>query len=109
MPNVPRLYKSEVLDEYTRENFKNLREYLLQETVLQGFKHFVITVSKAETNLRFKHNLGFKPLDLIQTSLTGAGSITWNYTLFDTDFIDLTSTAACEVRLFLGTYSAAGF
>jgi hypothetical protein len=72
---------------------------------LQGqFDHFALTISKAETNLKIPHSLGFQPKDIIQTSLTGAGAITYNYATFTNQFIDITTTGACEVRFFGGTY-----
>lgn len=104
-----RLLLSEIVDPAARENFQKLDQYLVTENVLtSGFKHFELTFTQAETNKRIPHRLGYLPKDLIQTRLTGAGSLTWNYTLFTDEFLDVTTTGACVVRFLLGTYGTSG-
>jgi hypothetical protein len=55
-------------------------------------------------NYRYPHKLGFVPEDVIQTSLRGAGAVTWNYDQFNRDYLDVTTTGACVVRAFVGLY-----
>jgi hypothetical protein len=105
--NIPNFFRVEIADEYARENFRMLRDYMLLESPFQGFQHFEITLTAAVTNFRYRHSLGFQPKDIIQTSLTGTGVATWNYNLFNDTYLDLTTTGACTVRLFAGTFNGA--
>lgn len=96
-------------DETTRENMERIEDYLNGQSVLRGeWKFFEITITSAVTNYRYAHKLGFKPKDVIQTSLTGAGTLTWNYSLFNSTHLDITTTDACVVRCFIGTYKENG-
>ena len=98
--NVP-----EVQDPVAKENFNRVREYI-QEDVFDRFegKHFEIDLGGAVTNWTYPHHLGFQPKDIIQTSLTGAGALTWNYDSFTREYLNITTTAACTVRAFIGRY-----
>lgn len=96
----------DIKDKYVRKNFEALKAYLTAltpTTGIPGFKLITITFTQAETNFKHPHGLGKTPLDLIQTSKTGAGAITWNYALFDSQFLDITVTDACVVRAYVGT------
>ena len=94
----------EMTDEYVRENFQRVKAYLQTEKQLAGFKFFEIVIPSSVTNFKFKHNLGFVPKDVLQTSLRGTGTLTWNYDHFTRDFLDITTTGACTVRAFIGTH-----
>lgn len=85
---------------------EKLNTYSLANHQLEGFKHFELTFEEAQTNLKLPHGLGFAPKDVIQTSLTGSGTLTWNYSLFDKTDLNLTTTGPCTVRAFIGTYQA---
>jgi hypothetical protein len=88
---------------YLQENFRRIQEFVRLEKVLAGkFQIFEITIPSAVTNLRYKHHLGFLPKDIVQTSLTGTGTLTWNYDRFDRDFLDITTTGSCTVRALIG-------
>ncbi len=100
-----RLFLERISDPYTRDQFQKVFEYVRDTAILRGeFKFFSYTFTKAETNYRIPHGLGFLPLDVLQTSLTGAGTLTWNYTLFTDTYLDVTTSAACVVRAFIGRY-----
>lgn len=95
----------ELQDDRARDNFVKIKKALASEATLKGnWSFFEITISKAVTNYKFLHNLGFTPKDVIQTSLTGAGSLTWNFSKFDKNYLDITTTGACVVRAFVGLY-----
>lgn len=97
-------------DEYVRENFERLSNFLLNDGLLRGeWKFFTITFTAAVTNLKYPHHLGFLPKDILQTSKTGAGSITFNYDLFTATNLDITTTGACVVRFFAGSYKDEAF
>jgi len=88
-----------------REAIIILEEKLRLQQIFKGrFQFRTYTFTGAVTNLKIKHNLGFQPRDIIQTSLTGAGSLTWNYGSFSKTDLDITTTGACVVRAFIGRY-----
>ncbi len=50
------------------------------------------------------HGLNIAPLDIILTHISGTGSITFNYGLFDSSNINVTVTGTIRARFFAGTY-----
>lgn len=96
----------QIEDPIARENFQRLQDDSLKDALPKGqWKFFEIIITKAVTNLKYPHSLGFAPKDIIQTSLKGAGALTWNYNLFDSTNLNITTTGACTVRVFVGHYS----
>src|SRR5690606_37576894 len=69
-----------------------------------GFRFMEFSLDGAVANSKFAHNLGYIPKDVIMLQLTGEGTLTFNYNLFDSKNIDVSSTGAVKVRLFIGTY-----
>ena len=99
------LFLREIADRYVRKNFEALRNEMRVFSLYRAkFKHFEIVIPQAVTNYRFPHRFGYRPKDILQTSLTGAGSLTWNYDRFDAEYLDITTTGACTVRAFVGSY-----
>lgn len=95
-----------ITDPLVREALQKVEEYLNDFDVLKGeWKFFEITFSGAVTNFKYPHNLPFIPRDIIQTSKTGSGSITWNYAEFDKDNLNITTTGALTVRALIGSCS----
>ncbi len=86
-----------------RENFLKIQQFLRDNQNLGNFTHFEFTFTKAVTALKIPHRLGFQPKDILQTSLTGSGAITWLYAQFDVNFIVVTTTGPCVVRAYIGT------
>ena len=100
------LRNENIVDPVARDNFQKVSESFRDNALLQGFwKFYEFTFPGAVTNKRIPHKLGFLPKDIIQTSLKGAGSLTWNYAKFDQTMLDVTTTGACIVRVFAGTYN----
>lgn len=94
-----------IQDPTVRESMQWIYEYLLAIPLLKGnFEHFEVTFSTAVTNEKVNHNLGYAPKDIIVTSQIGAGVATFNYSRFDENFLDITTTGAVVVRFFGGTY-----
>ncbi len=87
------LYIVEIEDQYIRENFRKVKDYTKNVFLFKNLKFFEVNLTTNTTNLRFKHNLGYTPKDLIQTGLYGTGTVTWNYNLFDANFLDLTTAS----------------
>jgi hypothetical protein len=74
-----------------------------QPFLMGSFKHYELSFTQAGTFL-VAHGLSFKPVDVIQTSLIGTGSLTWNYANFDSTNLSVTVTGSCTVRAFIGAY-----
>lgn len=95
-----------VEDGLVRDALETIEEYINGLDIIKGqWAFFEIRFDRAVTNFKFPHNLGYRPRDVIQTSKTGAGSITFNFDRFDALNLDITTTDACVVRVFVGTYS----
>lgn len=100
-----KLLTNEIKDIFILENFNRLNAFFNIVDLFRGeWRFFELTFTAAVTNQKIPHNLGFEPKDIIQTSKTGAGSITFNYSLFDQTYFNITTTGSCVVRFFAGTY-----
>lgn len=102
-------------DSPVRENFQAIEDEI-RGTVLNkaDFQFSEITVDKAyaggspttsANTYVFKHNRKLIPKDIIITSVVGAGTPTILHNETDKDFIYITSTDACVIRCFIGTYA----
>lgn len=95
----------QIQDITVRESLQWMYDYLQALPLLSSnFEHFQKEFLKAETEVSIPHRLGFTPLDIIQTSLTGAGAITFNYEKFSSTALVITTTGPCVVRFFAGRY-----
>lgn len=105
MLRVPDLILKDIEDQYVRENFFRIKKFFETVPFFKGeFRHFEFNFDRALTNQKISHGLGFKPTDVIQTLITGPGSLTWDYINFDDKSLVLTTTGACKVRAFIGAY-----
>lgn len=101
----PNFILKDIEDPYVRENFKRILNYLEEFPLFRGeWEFFTLNIGSSVTNLNLAHGLGFKPLDVIQTSSIGAGTLTFNYSKFTDETISVTTTGACSVRCFIGAY-----
>lgn len=101
-----RIELNRVKDATLRDILQTVDDNFQEDAVGKAdFKFFEIVVTGTVTNKKIPHSLGFLPKDVIQTSKTGAGSLTWNYDQFDATNLDITTTGACVVRAFVGRYS----
>jgi hypothetical protein len=101
-----KLYRNEVEDEYSRQNFQRLQDFLNSFPLAKGdFKFFEITVTSAVTNYKFKHNLGFVPLDVLQTYVSGGATVSWSYDSFDRSNVVFTTSGPTTIRAFIGRYA----
>lgn len=91
-------------DEKTKEVLRRFIDYFETQNQMQDFVHLEIKTDTAQTNLKVRHNLGFIPKDVIKCKKVGAGDITMNYDKFDKDFLDVTTTGAVRLRVFVGTF-----
>lgn len=94
-----------ISDPILREYIQDLQDEINNQAILKGeWKYFEYEFDKAETNLKVPHNLKFTPIDVVQTYISGSGSITWNYSSFDGENVDITTSDACIVKAFIGRY-----
>jgi hypothetical protein len=90
--------------EEAKENFDNLNEAWKNNpfTRFEG-KHVEVSYDAATTNSKIAHSLGWVPNDILVTKLT-AGTVTINWANIDSTYIDITVSAACTVRMMVGSY-----
>lgn len=100
----PQLNVKEFQDLYLRKNFENLKSYFSSENQLLGFKFFEVNFTAAANNQKISHGIGVTPQDVILTRLTGSGTLTLNWGLFDNKNIDVSVSGPCRVRFFVGSY-----
>ena len=101
----PKLFRKEIEDGYVQENFKRIMDYGDANPLdRSNFKFFSIDISSAVTNYRFKHNLGFTPLDVIIMHNKNNVSVTLNYTKFDSNELDITASGATTIRCLVGRH-----
>lgn len=96
----------EIEDPVIRENFRRIQRELTEiQVLLKGeWKFFEITFTGVVTDFDYPHKLGFVPKDIIQTYITPGEAILWNHESFDKTNINVTTTGACTVRAFIGSY-----
>lgn len=102
--SLPKLSLQDIVDLVLRRNFENLDAFLKQNPQLDGFKFFEINPKGTILDGVITHNLGFKPQDVILTHFSGTGTVTFNYDKFTTTKAYYTTTGACRMRFFIGTY-----
>lgn len=88
-----------------RDNFAAIQEEFKSPIYNFKFQFFELNFTAAVTNYRFKHNMPFLPKDVIVTSQKGAGVATFNYSLFDKDYLDITTTDAVKIRFLVGNFN----
>jgi hypothetical protein len=92
-------------DEKVRESLQWMYEYIIAQPLLNGkFEFLTVTVTSAVTDLAVPHNLPFVPKDIILTSVSNSATVTFKYDSFTSSTITLTTSAACTVRFFGGSY-----
>lgn len=109
MKFTPDIIFKDIEDQYTRENFVRINDFFKAFPLFKGqFKFFELTFDRVLTSQKVSHGLGFKPTDIIQTSIIGPGALTWDYVNFDDKSLVLSTTGACKIRVFIGAYREDG-
>ncbi len=66
-----------------QDNFQRLQDKLSADILTSGqWRLMELTFSEDATQRGIPHNLGFVPLDVIETSIKGTGTLTYNFGLF---------------------------
>lgn len=104
MSAMPQLTYQDITDPVIRRNFQNLASFF-QATglAISGLDFMEIVFTKAVANYRLAHSLRVVPQDVLVTHLSGVGSVTFNYGLFDASILDITASGACRVRFLFGS------
>ena len=106
-------YLTEITDNYIRENFQRIREFLrddpVQKTKFEFFKLNTRDIDEGASypiTLEPQHFLSFQPRDVILLSVVDSdqATVTWNYDDFNSQTISLTASAACTIRALVGRY-----
>lgn len=107
MPNDFGSYVQDITDPREKENQDRLRQDI-EANVLNRMEsaHVKFNFPGAGT-YKIAHNLGFIVEDIIVTKSNG-GSVTFNYSAFDTRFIDCTVAGAVDFRAFVGRFREEG-
>ncbi len=100
-----------VEDPLARENFDRLQK-LSDDDLFAKFKGRFVEIERGlNGTYDYQHNLGFRPHDVIQTSVItdGSGTLVWNYGDFDRSNVSFTVAGlgageTITVRAFIGSY-----
>lgn len=103
--SFPKLLRKEIQDEYVQENFKRLMDYGNANPIdRSNFQFFSIEIPEAVSNFKYRHGLGFTPLDVIITNNKNNVNITFNYSSFDSNEISINASGATTLRCLIGRY-----
>jgi len=102
-----KLFSSQILDKYVRQNFDYIAEYVRGDCFRKGnfaFREYTFGGTGYPKTTTVAHNLGFIPKDLIQLSATGGATLVWDYDSFDRTNLKVTVSAATTARVYVGRY-----
>lgn len=103
--SFPYLFRKGIADDLAQENFRRIGDFHAEDPFARGsFQFLVIPIASAVTNFKFPHGLKFAPMDVIITHNLSNATIVLNYDKFDAINLDITSSAATTLRLFVGRY-----
>lgn len=97
-------------DPIAREALQYLYEASIGAAFLRSnFQFFTVTYETAVTEERLYHRMGFVPKDIIQTAILdtdggGPYTSTYHYGLFTSEYLVISTTGPCVIRLFAGAY-----
>lgn len=102
-PN-PQLAIKEIQDIIVRTNFQSLADYFRIQNQFLNFKFTELNISSAVTAQPIPHTLGVIPQDIVVAKITGAGTATFLHGMFSNKYMYISTTGACRIRFFYGTY-----
>ena len=98
-----------ITDPKARDLLFRLVRYLKSDTLgLFNFDFMEHEFLKAGTNVQIAHGKSYAPVDIIVTSKTGSGVVTFNYDNFSDKYILVDVTGPCKVRFLYGKYRSPG-
>lgn len=102
--NNPQILTHQIQDQYVRKNFENIQKYFEAQNQLLNFKFFERVFNAEITGAKIAHGLGYIPLDILVTRMTGEGSVTVKYAEFTNEHVVLDVSGPCRIRFYVGTY-----
>jgi hypothetical protein len=106
-----KLFKTEIVDQYLRENFSRIEKYAAESIFDKGNFSFFQFVLGSDVTVGYPatfdvlHRMSFRPTDVITLSFTpDDAAVTWNYDAFTRSTVNVTVSKACTVRAFIGRY-----
>lgn len=94
-------------DKFIQDDLKRLQDYLRADVFGKSqFSFFEHTFNGPVVKYKSPHGLSYKPIDIIQLSVTqvDTSTITWHYDSFDATNLVISASGACTVRAFVGRY-----
>lgn len=103
---LPTLAIKEVVDIFSRDNFKKLQDFFNTSTGLDLFQPVEFQVNQSLTEYKIKHGLGFVPRDVLVTQLiAGSGvKLTVHHGLSTKDELVVSSSGPLKARLLVGSF-----
>lgn len=96
----------DIKDVVVRRMAELIVSFVESKKILNGdWAFFEISFTEAVSEYKHRHGLKYTPRDVIQTSISGSGSVTWLFDKFDQDYVYVTATGPCTVRSFIGKYT----
>ncbi len=93
-----------ITDEATKRGFEVVKKCVLSEPLVNAsFRLFEITFGAAGT-YPVAHGFGYIPTDVLQSRVSAAATVTWNYDSFTRTDLSVTVSGACTVRAFIGRF-----
>lgn len=91
-----------IQDPLVRDNFRRLNELIESNPVMAGvFKPFEIQ-AKASGTLKFKHNLAYRPSDILISFVGQGATVTVDYANTDSTWMSFSVSAPCTFRVLAG-------
>ena len=104
MSVTPQIQFQQITDPVIRRNFQNISQFFQSAGfAISGLDFMEIVFSAKTDHGRPAHSLGVIPQDVMVTHLTGTGSVTFNFGLFDTTNLDISASGPCRVRFLFGS------
>lgn len=99
------LILKDIQDPQARENFDRLVKFVGKQQILDGdWKFFELDIPAGNTNLSYKHNLSFVPVDIILLNSIGDQNFRFKYSQFDRDNIYVEASGPVVLRFLAGRY-----
>lgn len=96
-----------IADWKAKDNFDAIKKFVNDMVILgTNWKLLDLSYNDSQSNIKIRHGMTKAPLDVIITRKTGAGNVTINYEQFDDDYIDISVSGACKVRMIVGSMTS---
>lgn len=99
------LILKDIQDPQARENFDRLVKFVGKQQILDGdWKFYELDIPTGSTNVSFKHNLTFVPIDIILLNAVGDQNFRFKNQQFDNTNIYVDASGPVILRFLAGRY-----